>query len=261
MFKKVLKQTLAVVIAVCLLLCSIPMMAMAADETGAYLPYGETITESKVIVKGDGTEGGIFGFGQASSSYTFTSSNDGWRNNFFVRPAAFSLEGYDVVTFNFHINDKAEYDVWKYHTLFWLADANNNRIPYPMPTDLKEGDNLITLDLSIAPSVFDFSNVTQLCVKSTLAGWWGYGYGNNMTGSNSTNCGWVGSGDVNFSFSVTDITAHKVSYPTGTTKLNGGNFRPYGSLTPNLNYVNQSWEFAAPYDISDCETFEFEIFV
>lgn len=261
MFKKVLKQTLAVVIAVCLLLCSIPMMAMAADETGAYLPYGETITESKVIAKGDGSDA-VFGINKVTSNtYTFKSTNAGWQNNFFVRPAAFSLEGYDNVTVNFNIASQAEYDVWKYHTLFWFRDGNGNVLPYPMPNDLKEGDNTVTFDLSIAPSNFDMANVTEFCVKSTLQGWWGYGYGNNMTGSNSSNCGWTGSGDVDFTVSVSNLTANKVSYPTGTTKLNGGNFRPYGSLTPNLNYVNQSWEFAAPYDISDCETFEFEIFV
>lgn len=89
LFKKVLKRSLAIVIAVCLLLCSVPMMAMATDESGAYLPYGETITESKVIAKGDGSDA-VFGFYKSTdNSFTFTSSNAQWQNNFFCKTWGF----------------------------------------------------------------------------------------------------------------------------------------------------------------------------
>lgn len=213
--------------------------------------------------KCDGTEGGIFHpGGNVNPTRTFDADGQGWANNHMIAVPDVDLLGYDNITFNFNFEDQAGYDVWKYHTYFFLLDSSDNMVFYPMPTDLTAGDNQITLDLWLAhKNNIDLNNIARVGVKSVPDGRW---HSSQQATFIDVNKGYTDTteGALDFTFKITNVWANLEPEYDHIDRIDSGAYKAWGDPVSNFNWANfEPISLSESIDISDYDYLEFDIYV
>ncbi len=268
-FKKVFNRILAVACVPAILVCGIPLTASA--ETAVPVNDGNSVdaTEAKTVEhlqlrKGDGTEGQIYHPGGFTSPVrSFDADGAGWANNHHIyMPANTDIFGYDNISFTFSFDNQAEYDVWKYHTYFYIKDSSSNLVFYPMPTDLKTGDNTITLDLWLAvKNNVDLTATSMVGVMSVPQGAW---HSSRQGDFESPDLGYTDTteGALDFTFKITNIWANLEEEYGHIDRLDAGAYKAWGAPVGNFDWGNfYSFTPVEPMDISGYDYFEFDLYV
>lgn len=243
---------------------SVPLNLRFANVAFTYPSYPRPTVEHLQLRKGDGTEGAIYHPGGYSSpTRTFDADGQGWANNHHIyMPANTDVFGYDNISFTFSFENQAEYDVWKYHTYFYIKDSSANMVFYPMPTDLKAGDNTITLDLWLAvKNNVDLTATSMVGVMSVPQGAW---HSSQKVHFESPDLGYTDTteGALDFTFKITNIWANLEEQYSNIDDIDAGAYQAWGKPVGNFNWGNfQALSLKEPIDLSDYDYIDFDLYV